>query len=229
MIKIVEIQEFSKVDYPGKLSAVFFSQGCHWNCSYCQYETLRPSHVVSTLSMADLKPFLEKRKNKLDAIVFSGGEPLLQFGLPEAMSFVREMGYLVGLHTAGSMPKRLEKCLPFLDWVGLDVKHLPEYYEELIGVPIDPERVFESIELLKKSGVEFECRTTVHPKWHKDSEVVKLARNLKELGVENYSLQRYQDFECRDDETKEESEKDWVGSRLKEKIEPLFEILTLRH
>ena len=52
-----------------------------------------------------------------DAVV-SGGEPTAQRALPDAVRQVRELGYKVGLHSAGCYPGRLARVLGLVDWVG---------------------------------------------------------------------------------------------------------------
>ena len=90
--------------------------------------------------------------------MFSGGEPTLQRGLPDAVREVRELGFKVGLHTAGCYPERLDELLPALDWVGLDIKALPQDYAALTGVPGSGERAFESLQFLVESGVAHEVQ-----------------------------------------------------------------------
>ena len=98
----------------------------------------------------------------LDAVVFSGGEPTLQAGLPEAVAEVRELGFQAGLHTAGMYPERLASLLPSLDWVGLDVKAPLEEHDGLTGVRGSGLRARTALAEVLRSGVAYECRTTWH-------------------------------------------------------------------
>ncbi len=77
--------------------------------------------------------WLASRRDLLDSVVFSGGEPLLQHGLAGAMWQVRSLGFGVGLHTAGIYPERLAGMLPLVDWVGFDVKAPFSDYARVIG------------------------------------------------------------------------------------------------
>ncbi len=70
--------------------------------------------------------FLQRRQDLLDAVVFSGGEPTLQDGLAPAMEEVRQMGFRIGLHSAGIKPAAFAKVVGLADWVGFDIKALPE-------------------------------------------------------------------------------------------------------
>ncbi|MBI2095985.1 MAG: anaerobic ribonucleoside-triphosphate reductase activating protein [Candidatus Omnitrophica bacterium] len=95
------------IDFPDRLSAVIFCQGCPWRCPYCQNPGLISSTGAGRLSWAEVVAFLERRRGLLEAVVFSGGEPTLQAGLATAAAEVKAMGFLVGLHTAGPYPRRL--------------------------------------------------------------------------------------------------------------------------
>ena len=151
---------FTSIDYPGELAAVIFCQGCPWRCGYCHNPHLLPARSSGLLDWPALLRVLEQRRGLLDAVVFSGGEPTLQRDLVNAIRQVRNLGFKVGLHTAGCYPKRLERLLPIVDWVGLDIKDLPDHYPALTGVPGSGERAWESLELLRSSGLPFEVRTT---------------------------------------------------------------------
>ena len=154
---------FTSIDYPGELAAVVFCQGCPWRCSYCHNPHLLDARSTELLDWQALLEVLSMRKGLLDAVVFSGGEPTLQDALPGAITEVKNMGFKVGLHTGGCYPDRLEQVLPLVDWVGLDIKDLPEHYPALTGTPGSGDRAWKSLELLQASGVPFEVRTTCYP------------------------------------------------------------------
>lgn len=126
-LKIGGIQAFSSVDWPGKLVATVFCQGCPWDCPYCHNPSLRPSQSPELVDEAQLWGLLEARRGLLDAVVFSGGEACRQRELLAAARRVRELGFEVGLHTCGAYPRRLAALLEaqLVDWVGLDYKALP--------------------------------------------------------------------------------------------------------
>ena len=41
-LKVGGVTPFSATDYPGKLAAVVFVQGCPWRCGYCHNPHLQP-------------------------------------------------------------------------------------------------------------------------------------------------------------------------------------------
>lgn len=187
-LRVGGLTPLTTVDYPGELAAVAFCQGCPWRCRYCHNGHLLPSRSPDLIPWEDVNGFLARRKGLLDAVVFSGGEPTAQYALEVAMTEVRALGYKIGLHTAGSYPDRLENVLPLLDWVGLDIKGLPEDYPEITGVPESGDQAWRSLDILLGSAVAFEVRTTVPPTWSTD-QVEVLAKRLAGMGVKNFVLQ----------------------------------------
>lgn len=163
MLTIGGLTPFTTIDYPGKLAAVIFCQGCAWRCSYCHNQHLLPLKEQGNVSWHDVVGFLEQRRGLLDAVVFSGGEPTLQPSLPEAIAKVRTMGFMTGLHTGGAYPEQLAACLPQLDWVGMDLKAPFELYDQITG-GADSRAVAErSALILRSSGVAHQFRTTLDP------------------------------------------------------------------
>ncbi len=182
---------FTSIDYPGELAAVVFCQGCPWRCHYCHNPHLLSKQSENPLDWEQLLAQLKKRQGFLDAIVFSGGEPLAQHALGEAIKEAKALGYKIGLHTAGCYPQRLQKLLPLLDWVGLDIKALPENYATITGVAQSGSKAWQSLELLRQSNIVFETRTTLSPPLSTD-QINQLQYRLDELGNHPHHWQ-----ECR--------------------------------
>lgn len=184
---------FTTIDFPGRLAAVVFTQGCPWRCGYCHNPHLwqgggMPDGGGSWAAALDL---LEARRGLLDAVVFSGGEPTAQPGLGAACAAVRDRGFDVGLHTGGAFPRRLAAVLPLVDWVGLDVKAPFPAYEQTTGVPGSGDRARESLRLVAESGVPYEVRTTVHSALLGPESLGELACELGSHGVERWVLQPF--------------------------------------
>ena len=186
------VTPLSTVDYPDHLAAVIFCQGCSWRCFYCHNDHLLAHNKKPQVAWGDVLRFLRSRVGLLDAVVFSGGEPTFQKALEPAICEVKEMGFKVALHTSGVNPEVLEKVLPHLDWVGLDVKTVfdDDQYTKVTSVRGSMHKAEQSLSLLLKSGVLFECRTTYHPGWHSEGLLVDLAKDLSSRGVKQYALQK---------------------------------------
>lgn len=191
----------STADWPGRLAAVVFCQGCAWSCPYCHNAALRPSVAdggPGERPWSEVLAWLETRQGLLEAVVFSGGEPLLQPGLADAMSAVRGLGFDVGLHTSGMDPQALARVLPLTHWVGLDLKAPRAAYGRITGAPRSADFAWASLDLVRASGVSFELRTTWHPALLSEAELIALAGELSALDGVTWALQPFQPQGCED-------------------------------
>lgn len=179
------------LDYPDHLACVLFCQGCAWRCRYCHNPQLIPPRAETTdeIHWDDIKQFLIKRQGLLQAVVFSGGEPTLQRSLPIHLAEVKELGYLIGLHSAGIKPSLFKQALNWADWVGFDIKALPEDHQLTTCTQGSGEANWLSLQYLLESNVNYEVRTTVH--WHlfNIDKLKRLAERLKAKGVNNFVVQ----------------------------------------
>lgn len=188
-LRIGGLQPLTTLDYPDHLACVVFCQGCAWNCRYCHNPELIRRSKEPGVPWRDLTELLDRRQGLLQAVVFSGGEATLQPALPAAMQAVRERGFKVGLHTAGIRPGSLSRVLPYCDWVGMDVKALEEDCQLITGVRGSGRANWTSLELLLASGVEYECRTTVHWGLFDRQQVQRLGERLAGVGVRRFVVQ----------------------------------------
>ncbi|MGC5698985.1 anaerobic ribonucleoside-triphosphate reductase activating protein [Pseudomonas sp. NFXW11] len=188
-LRVGGLVPLTTLDYPGRLACVLFCQGCAWRCRYCHNPQLIAPRGAGERSWDEILAFLQRRQGLLEAVVFSGGEPTLQESLPAAMAQVRQMGFKVGLHSAGIKPEALARALPQADWVGFDVKSLAEDCQAITGVRGSGAANWRSLEYLLASGVEHECRTTVH--WHLIDlpRLMTLGRRLQAQGVRRFVVQ----------------------------------------
>lgn len=159
MLRVGGLIPLSASDYPGRLAAVVFCQGCVWRCGYCHNSHLLPKKGREEIAWPRVLEFLRKRQGLLEAVVFSGGEPTLQPGLAGAMREVKDLGYRVGLHTAGIVPAHLKRVLPLVDWVAMDLKAPWEKHHEVTGVRGSGRRAKQSMELIVASGVACQFHT----------------------------------------------------------------------
>lgn len=188
-MRIGDLTPLSTLDFPGELSAVVFCQGCPWRCRYCHNSHLLPAHGLESLDWDHLVvDFLARRRGLLDALVFSGGEPSIQKGLAQAIDQAVGLGFKVGLHTAGVAPERLARVLEQVDWVGLDVKALPEDYPAITGVAGSGRAGWRSLELALESGVALEVRTTWMPGIAEQA-IEAITERVAGYGVRRFALQ----------------------------------------
>ena len=189
---------FTTVDYPGHLAAVVFCQGCVWRCRYCHNPHLQPFDGGGW-TWNKILSILADRKNFLEAVVFSGGEPTAQACLPAAMRAVKALGFKVGLHTAGIFPDLLADVLPLVDWVGLDVKApFDERYDRVTQRKRSFEAPAESLLFLLASGVSYELRTPVHPDLLSPRGLAEISSSLESLGASPNKIQPFRSEGCAD-------------------------------
>ncbi len=185
-------QRFSLIDYPDKMCAIVFTQGCNFRCPYCH----NPELIDTKRGQIDFKEeeilsFLHKRKGKLDAVTITGGEPLFQSDLERFLSAVKALGYLVKLDTNGSFPLKLEKMIKSksVDYIAMDIKASLDKYEYVIQRKIEKTKILESIGLIMDSGLDYEFRTTVVRSLFEKDDFFKIGQLIKDSRL--YVLQRF--------------------------------------
>ena len=151
-LAIAGLVPLSAVDWPGRLVATVFCQGCPLRCPYCQNSSILDPTVPGAVPWGDVEDLLSRRRGLLDGVVFTGGEALRQEAVLDAMARVKAEGFMVGLHTAGVYPRRLEAALGHVDWVGLDIKALPGDYPEAVGAPGG--KAWRALELVMEASAE---------------------------------------------------------------------------
>lgn len=208
-LTIAGLTSLSTCDWPGKLVATVFLQGCPWRCTYCHNPGILDPRVPGRMPWQQVRELLSRRRGLLDGLVFSGGEPTRQSGLSAAMRDVWELDFGVGLHTGGAYPSRLAELLPLVDWVGLDIKALPGEYHRITGVAASGAKAFASLDLLVASGVAHEVRITVDPTVHTAAHVNGLIERVQSAGAQQTVLQ-----EARPQGTRADYRERLAGRRL---------------
>ncbi len=232
-LRIAAITPFTTIDFPGLLSAVIFIQGCPWRCPYCQnawMQSRERGEGAEIITWDSVRALLKKRHGLLDGVVFSGGEPCMDPALPAAMQEVKALGMKVGLHTSGAYPRHLKEVLPYLDWVGLDVKgppEAPEVFDRAAGREKAHLSFLESFEAIKEAGLSYEARTTAHPDLLSAEDILSAALWLKKNGCTTYALQIYR-APPNVKPTLSSVGSDYPGEALIEKLTALFPTFTLR-
>jgi len=191
-LAIAGLVSLSTVDWPGKLVATAFLQGCPWRCTYCHNAGILDTRTPGAVPWSAVQELLAKRHGLLDGVVFSGGEPTRQLGLLDAMRQVKDEGFVVGLHTGGAYPARLASLLPYVDWIGFDVKapaHLYRAITRVGGATTTADRAFESLRMVLEASIDVTVRTTVDPTVLTDDDVHELTDTLFDMGVREHVLQ----------------------------------------
>lgn len=182
----------SFIDFPGQLAAVLFMQGCNLRCRYCHNPQLCYSSGGQETSLGDISGFLTSRRDKLTAVVVSGGEPSLHKDLPHLLRTARSLGFAVKIDTNGTRPDTIRRLIleNLVDYVAVDVKVAPGSSSQwLCGVEHQAESALETLRFLVEAGIPCEARTTVVRSQHDSVGLDTIARALALAGVGTWRLQ----------------------------------------
>ena len=210
------LQKFSLLDYPGRLSAIVFTQGCNFRCPFCynpmlvvpqaealgdRIKDISGSSVSETkksysradrpISEDDFFVFLKSRAGKLDAVVITGGEPTLHYDLTGFIARIKALDYAVKLDTNGTQPEMLGKLLEnkLIDYVAMDIKGSQEKYSRLTGTEHDFAKIAESIIMIMKGKTPYEFRTTIVPGLIEPDDIGSAGELIR--GAEKWFLQQF--------------------------------------
>ena len=192
----VGIDKMSLVDYDEYLSITLFTEGCNFRCPFCHNGELVLNEHNPIIPWDEIKSLLLERKGKIDAIVITGGEPLIHPDIIDKIKEIKKLGYKVKLDTNGTNPKLLIKLIEdrLIDYVAIDIKNTASKYSLTSGVPnINLSSVSDSIKYLINHKFPHEFRTTLIKEFHTLDDIVGIANMIK--GCKKYVLQRYKDRE----------------------------------
>ena len=183
---------FTLIDYPGKTAAMVYTIGCNFRCPYCHNPELVDETVEETYSEKFVLDFLKTRQGMLSGLVITGGEPTMHGD--ELVSFikkVKKLSFLVKLDTNGTNPDVLQFLLDesLVDYVAMDIKGPLKTYNQIVGRPVDVEKIKSSIEMIKSSGVPYEFRTTIIKALLTPDDIKESAKLIS--GAEKYFLQKF--------------------------------------
>lgn len=189
------LQKTTLLDYPEHIAATIFTGGCNFKCPFCHNRDLviQPCQSPS-YTHQDIFDFLKKRKNVLDGVCISGGEPTIQPDLINWLEEMKALGLSVKLDTNGYQPDVLSTLYErhLLDYVAMDIKNTPSQYARTIGIPdadFDRKRIEASMQLIKAQNVEYEFRSTIVKELHTLDAIVEMAKWIGPC--KHYYLQSY--------------------------------------
>ena len=193
-MNIAGVQKVTLLDYPGKVACEMFTQGCNFECPFCQNSSLIPITNTGEFSEEEIFEYLNLRKNILDGVVITGGEPTVQKDLKGFIKKIKDLGLLVKLDTNGGNPKVLQELIDekLVDYVAMDIKNIFNKYNITSGKKINLDNIKKSIEILKASKIDYEFRTTIIKEMHSLDDIVSIC---KLVGDAKYYLQNFEDSE----------------------------------
>ena len=193
-MNIAGVQKVTLLDYPGKVACEIFTQGCNFECPFCQNSSLIPITNTGEFSEEEIFEYLVLRKKILDGVVITGGEPTVQKDLKGFIKKIKDLGLLVKLDTNGGNPKVLQELIDekLVDYVAMDIKNIFNKYNITAGKKINLDNIKKSIEILKASKIDYEFRTTIIKEMHSLDDIVSIC---KLVGNAKYYLQNFEDSE----------------------------------
>ena len=179
----------SSVEFHGNMSLVIFMSGCPLACRYCHNVELLEDDTEWSLDQ--VKSEIDSSADFLDAVVVSGGEPLVQTeAIIEIFKHVREIGLKTKLDTSGIYPDKIQKLLDLtlIDYVSIDVKNNFSKYRKITGTNVGF-NVKKSMEIINSdSDVHLELRTTYVPTLHTKKDIYNL---VDEIEGDVYTIQQF--------------------------------------
>lgn len=197
--RISGIEPFTMLDFPGNIATILFYNGCNIRCPYC-YNAEVVNGTLPNITDEYIKKFLNNRKDKIDGIVFSGGEcTIWGKSLHKDIKYVKDLGYKVKLDTNGTNPDLVKTLMEenLLDYVALDIKFPNDSkFYDLFNVNqfSTYPKMTQTLRLLLNGNVPFEVRTTVHPDITDEKDINNIISSLKNIGYKGkYFIQFYFD------------------------------------
>ena len=179
----------SSVEFHGNMSLVIFMSKCPLACRYCHNVELLEDTTQKTFDEVKLE--IDNAADFIDAVVISGGEPLMQLdALIEIFTYIKSINLKTKLDTSGIYPEKVEKLLELelLDFVSLDIKAPFEKYRKVTGSNVGSQ-VKKSMKLLNNdSNVCLELRTTYVPTLHTKKDIRNLVADVE---GDIYTIQQF--------------------------------------
>jgi pyruvate formate lyase activating enzyme len=218
-VQIYGYTQLTLLDYPGKLASTVFVGGCNFRCPYCHNADLvAGTSNLPVIPESSILRHILKRKNALEGVCVTGGEPTIYKDLPQFIGKIKDIGLCVKLDTNGTNPAMVKSLCEqgLIDYVAMDIKSAPSEYAAAVGLEeVSMSEVFETAEFLIKGNIDYEFRTTVVEGIHTVEDFEKIGKWIQ--GTGKYFLQTYK-----------RSEKQFVYEGLdtpsKEKMTQILEV-----
>jgi len=225
------LQKLTLIDYPGKIAATVFTMGCNFSCPFCHNpELVDPQKIKDQprIDQDDFFAFLKDRRELLEGVCITGGEPTLYPGLYEFIKKIKELGFLVKLDSNGTNPNLVAQLLTegLVDYIAMDIKAPLERYKQIVGFDVPLLDIQRSVELTR-SAPDYEFRTTVVPSLHTQKDILSIGQWLQ--GAKKYFLQQFRAHKTLDNSFGQEKAFEWEDIlELKKQLEGFFERVEIR-
>ncbi len=186
------IQKTSLIDYPGKICTTLFLKNCNFRCGYCHNSELVEGNTIPSHKSEEVLTMLNKRKNIINSVCITGGEPTQNKDLIEFLKELKNEKFNVKLDTNGSNPEIIKEIIKnkLVDYIAMDIKVPFERYDEF-GFK---KEVIETSNIIINSGINHEFRTTVVPNILNKKDIIQISKDLK--NSKKYVLQQFRNKFC---------------------------------
>lgn len=197
---ILGLSKTTLLDYPGSVAATLFTGGCNFHCPFCHNGNIvRKDKSLIPLLEEEIFSFLQKRRNVLTGVCITGGEPTLHPDLPDLITQIKELDYLVKLDTNGTNPQMLHDLIHagLIDYCAMDIKNSPEKYGATTGFSTEHSKfdltdIESSVRIIMhQKQIPYEFRTTIVREFHDEADILAIAQWIS--GAKAYFLQSYTD------------------------------------
>ena len=209
----------SSVEYHGKISLVIFMAKCPLRCPFCHNSELLENGEETSLE--EIFEIIDDSVDYIDAVVVSGGEPLVQFEeLIEILKYSKSLGLKTKVDTSGCYPERLKEVLNYTDYIAIDIKVPFDKYKKVIGTDIG-NKVKKSMKIVNNDNNTFlECRTTYVPTLLNNNDIKQISH---EIECDVYTLQQFRSKSVLDESLEEvESPNPFDLKELAKEIKPIL-------
>ncbi|MBD3354582.1 anaerobic ribonucleoside-triphosphate reductase activating protein [Candidatus Woesearchaeota archaeon] len=235
-MKFKGFNKSSLIEYPEKIVSVVFTGGCNFRCPFCHNKdlVLNPDKIPD-ITEKEIIDYIEKKRKWIDGIAITGGEPTLHKELPAFIKRIKDKGFLVELETNGTNPEMIKQLIDdnLVDYLAMDIKAPLEEkkYYQVIGKSGDKKKILDNIKktinIIQKSGVDYEFRTTFVPGLLTKEDIYAIAEQLK--GSKRYVIQKFLPNNNIDPEyEKKDTLKPGFFEEFKEKLKDYFDEIIIK-
>ena len=208
-MNILGLTKTTLLDYPGKIASTIFIGNCNLLCPFCHNRSLviQNSNPSLSLDINYALEYLDKRKNILEGVCITGGEPTLSNNLVKLIQDIKKLGLLIKLDTNGTNPHILHDLIDsnLIDYIAMDIKNSPDKYFLTSGTSnFDITNIYKSIDLIMSSSITYEFRTTVVKEFHTLEDMTKIGQMISQSNqyfIQNFRVSDNQikkGFTCHD-------------------------------
>ncbi len=191
------LEKLSLVDFDGYVASTVFTGNCNFRCPFCHNASLVLDYKnLPIISEEGIINYLIKRKDIIEGLCITGGEPTLEKDLPLFCERIKNLGLKVKVDTNGTNPEMIKTLVDngVVDYFAMDIKNDKDNYYAIIGLDtFSTKNVEKSVEYFLNGKIDYEFRTTLIKEYHSEQNILNIGKWIK--GANKYFLQKFKDSE----------------------------------